>query len=68
MFLHPCQVPHDFISTDAIIAYSRNTSNHALFAQFFKGERECIYFKRFSGYEIKQNLSWRGLFAIQLAL
>ena len=43
-------------------------SNHALFAQFFKGEREYICFKNFSEYEIKQNSTWRELFAIQLAL
>ena len=34
----------------------------------FKGEREYICFKNFSEYEIKQNLTWRELFAIQFAL
>ena len=66
--MHPYQVPTVFISSDAIITLSRNTSNHALFAQFFKAEREYICFKNFSEYEIKQNSTWRELFAIQLAL
>ena len=47
---------------------TRNASRHALFAQIFKGEREYICFKNFSEYEIKQNLTWRELFAIQFAL
>ena len=47
---------------------TRNTSSHALFAQFFKGEREYICFKNVSEYEIKQNLTWRELFAVQFAL
>ena len=47
---------------------TRNTSSHALFTQIFKGEREYICFKNFSEYEIKQNLTWRELFAIQFAL
>ena len=34
----------------------------------FKGEREYICFKNFSEYEIKQNLTWRELFAIPFAL
>ena len=66
--MHPYQVPTVFISSDAIITLSRNTSNHALFAQFFKAEREYTCFKNFSEYEIKQNSTWRELFAIQLAL
>ena len=45
-----------------------NKSSHALFAQVFKGEREYICFKNFSEYEVKQNLTWRELFAIQFAL
>ena len=40
IFLHLYQVPTIFISSDAI--------NHALSAQFFKGEREHICFKNFS--------------------
>ena len=45
-----------------------NKSSHALFAQVFKVEREYICFKNFSEYEVKQNLTWRELFAIQFAL
>ena len=52
--------------------WSLNTSNHASFAKFFKGEKEYIYFKNFSYslniHETKQNLTWRELFAIQFAL
>ena len=36
--------------------------------KFFKGEREYICFKNVSDYEVKQNLTWRELFAIQFAL
>ena len=31
-------------------------------------EKEHVYFKHFSKYEIKQNLTWRELFAIQFFL
>ena len=31
-------------------------------------EKEYVYFKHFSKYEIKQNLTWRELFAIQFSL
>ena len=68
MFLHPYQVSTVFISSGAIIKQSRNTSDHALFTQFFKGERKYIYFKNFSEYEIKQNSTWRELFVNQFAL
>ena len=34
----------------------------------FLKEREYIYFKNFSVYKIKQNSTWRELFATQLAL
>ena len=43
-------------------------SSHALFAQIFNRKREYICFKNFSEYEIKQNLTWRELFAIRFAL
>ena len=65
VFLHPYQVPTVFISSDAIITESHNTNSHAYFAQSFKGEREYICVKNFGEYEIKQNLTWRELFAIQ---
>ena len=58
--LYPYQVPTVFISSDA--------SNHALSAQFLKGGREYICFKKFSEYEIKQSSTWRELFAIKFAL
>ena len=66
--MHPYQISTVFISSHVMITESRNTSSHALFAQIFKGEREYICFKNFSEYEIKQNLTWRELFAIQFAL
>ena len=43
-------------------------SNHTLFAQLFKAEREYISFQNFSAYEIKQNSTWRELFATQFSL
>ena len=62
MFLHPYQVPTVFISSDAIITY------HVIrlitpYSHSFLKDRE-----NFSQYEIKQNSTWRELFAIQLAL
>ena len=61
-FLHPYQVPTVFISSDAIITY------HVIrlitpYSHSFLKDRE-----NFSEYEIKQNSTWRELFAIQLAL
>ena len=58
--LYPYQVPTVFISSEE--------SNHALSAQFSKGEREYACFKKFSEYEMKQSSIWRELFAIQFAL
>ena len=61
-FLHPYQVPTVFISSDAIITYHVirliTPYSHSLLK-----DRE-----NFSEYEIKQNSTWRELFAIQLAL
>ena len=47
---------------------TRNTSSTPYLHKLFKGEREYICFKNFSEYEVKQNLTWRELFAIRFAL
>ena len=62
MFLHPYQVPTVFISSDAIITYHVIRLITPYLHSFLK-DRE-----NFSQYEIKQNSTWRELFAIQLAL
>ena len=67
-FLHPYQVPTVFISSDAIINKHVIRVVTPYLHKIFKGEREYICFKNFSKYEIKQNLTWSELLAIQFAL
>ena len=67
-FLHPYQVPTIFISSDAIINKHVIRVVTPYLHKIFKGEREYICFKNFSKYEIKQNLTWSELLAIQFAL
>ena len=57
-----------YLSLQTQWSFTRNTSSTPYLHKLFKGEREYICFKNFSEYEVKQNLTWRKLFAIQFSL